>query len=109
MNYAQQNQGGLPTNVFIAEPLLADEARNKNIATDQFEIVYQGSINDLTNPSNTILMREREPHQTPNGTWKKVYGFADGSSRTVETPDGNFQAWEQEHMISPTSGSQPSQ
>jgi RNA polymerase sigma factor (sigma-70 family) len=107
MNHAVQNQGHFPASLTNAEPLLADEARNKNLPLDNFEVVYQGSLSDLTNPGNTIIMREREPRQTPTGTWKKAYGFADGSSRTIETTDGNFEAWEQEHMPKPVAAPQP--
>ena len=83
--------------VFIDLARLAKRIREEV----QFEIVYQGSLNDLTNPDNTIIMREREPSQTPNGTWSKVYGFADGSYRTIETTDGNLRSWEQEDKPKP--------
>ena len=109
INYANQNRGQFPTNLAVAEPSLVDEASNRNLAMDQFEVVYEGSLNDLTDPANAIIVREREPRQTPNGTWKKVYGFADGSSRTIENKDGNFEAWEQEHLPQPMAAAQSGQ
>jgi len=36
-----------------------------------------------------------------NGGWTRTYGFADGTAQIHVEPDGNFEAWEKEHMIAP--------
>jgi hypothetical protein len=71
--------------------------------TNDFEIVYQGSQNDLTNipPRRVALLRERQPWLTPEGKWARVYAYADGAANRVESDD-NFQSWEAQHIIPPS-------
>lgn len=100
--YADQNQGQFPTNFDQAVSFLPDQARNQtNLAPDQFEIVYQGALNDLTNPRSIIVIREKEARQSPDGSWNKAYGFADGHSEVHRAPDGNFGPWEDQHLQKP--------
>ncbi|PYJ63185.1 MAG: hypothetical protein DME24_01755 [Verrucomicrobia bacterium] len=85
---------------FSADPVLDDLAQFTQV-TNQFEIVYRGSRNALTNAGNVIVLREKQAHQWPDGTWSRVYGFADGASQTHSSADGNFDAWEKEHTSTP--------
>jgi hypothetical protein len=102
MAYANQNQGQFPTNFDQAASFLPNEDQSQsNLAPDQFEIVYQGSLNQITNPQATIVIREKEAWQTSDGGWVRGYSFADGHSEIHKAADGNFQAWEQQHMIAP--------
>jgi RNA polymerase sigma factor (sigma-70 family) len=102
MQYANRNQGQLPTNFDQASPFLPDEAKSQtNLVPDQFEIVYQGSISEITNPQSVIVIREKEAWSTLNGGWVKGYSFADGHSEIHKAVDGNFQPWEQQHMVAP--------
>jgi RNA polymerase sigma factor (sigma-70 family) len=104
--YADQNQGQLPTNFDQAISFLPEEARGQtNLAPDQFEIAYQGSLNDLANRQSTIVIREKEAVQDLDGGSHRAYGFADGHSEIHKAVDGNFQPWEQQHMIAPPIGS----
>src|SRR2546428_1121 len=68
--------------------------------TNDFEVVYQGSQNDLTSipPRRVALIRERQPWLTPDGKLARVYGYADGAASTVESDD-NFQSWEVLHIV----------
>jgi hypothetical protein len=59
-------------------------------------------LTNIPNPSSTIIVRENQARQMPDGKWVKVYGFADGHSEAHAEPDGNFDAWEKARMISPT-------
>ena len=71
--------------------------------TNQFEIVYQGSLDQLDGlPLGSIaIVREIQPRLMPfYGNAARVYGMANGSSQVV-TSDDNFQSWEAEHVISP--------
>jgi hypothetical protein len=108
MLYANQNHGQFPTNFDQAASLLPSEAQSQtNLAPEQFEIVYHGSLNEITNPSATIVIREKEAWQTLDGGWVRGYSFADGHSEIHKAVDGNFQAWEQQHLIAPPAGNDP--
>jgi len=72
--------------------------------TNQFELVFQGSFKDIPNgppASQTIVVRERQGWQAPDGGWLRAYGFADGHSELHRAPDGNFETWERQHTFSP--------
>jgi hypothetical protein len=69
--------------------------------TNQFDIVYHGSFNDIKDSAETIVVRESQPQRTPEGKWAKVYGFADGHSELHTEADGSFAKYEQEHGIAP--------
>jgi len=58
------------------------------------------SENKLKHP-NMVLLRERIARQAPNGTWRRLYEFADGSVQTATSYDGNFDAWEKANTYSP--------
>ncbi len=104
--YAKENQGQCPSNFDQAAAYLGNEAKAQtNLSTDQFEIVYQGSLNDLTNESaaNTIVMRERELRRTHDGRWGRVYGMADGScQQRFMYSKSNLEQWEHERLRTPT-------
>jgi type II secretory pathway pseudopilin PulG len=106
--YADQHQGEFPLSLdkvapYLPKPLEADSPPWVNApltGTNDFEIVYQGSQNALTNipPRRVELIRERKPWLTPDGKWARVYGHADGAASTVESDD-NFQFWDAQHII----------
>jgi hypothetical protein len=73
--------------------------------TDQFEIAYQGSNTNLEE-GNVILLRGKQATQCPDGSWLKVYCFADGSAQAHVEPDGNFEPWENQHLIGSSTVSQ---
>ena len=103
MLYAGDNKGQFPTNFDQTSPYLPNETKGQtNLGPEQFQIVYQGSQANLTNPQNTIVVMEKEAVQTPDGGWIKAYGFADGHSEIHKGPlDGNFQPWESQHLQLP--------
>ncbi|MHB1309967.1 MAG: RNA polymerase sigma factor [Limisphaerales bacterium] len=71
------------------------------LAPDQFEIVFQGRLDQIESSAKTILLREIQPFATgPNGTGlSRTYLFADGHSEIHRAPDGDFTAWEAERMV----------
>jgi hypothetical protein len=106
MQFAEQHQGRFPTSFEEAASFLPDEAKAQaSLAADQFEIVYQGSPNEITNANSIIVVREKEAWQTPDGGWARAYSFVDGHSEIHKAIDGNFQPWEQQHLITPLPGS----
>jgi hypothetical protein len=108
--YANEHQGEFPLSLdqvapYLPKPLEADSPPGVNApltGTNDFEIVYQGSQNDLTNisPRRVALIRERRPWMTPDGKWARVYGSADGDASMVVSDD-NFQSWDARHIFPP--------
>ena len=77
-------------------------SKNVTVLTpDQFEIVFQGRLDQLESPAKTILLREIQPFATgPNGTGlSRTYLFADGHSEIYRAPEGDFTAWEAERIV----------
>ena len=93
--YAQNNGQQLPSRFEQIQPYLKDA----NLGTNQFDLVAQGSLQDITNPAQVIVFRETQAWQTPDGGWVRTYGFADGHSEIHRPPDGNFEPWEKLHML----------
>jgi hypothetical protein len=50
--------------------------------------------------SAPLIVRERTPREVPppQGGWARFYGFPDGGIEEVVSPDGSFQAWEQQNL-----------
>lgn len=100
-HYAREHNGEYPTDIETAKPYIWNNAE-KSPAIEPFELVYQGSVDELSNiPSHDIaLIRERQPWVSTSGKWARFYGMVGGSTRIVESDD-NFQSWEAEHIIPP--------
>jgi hypothetical protein len=47
-------------------------------------------LENFTNPSQTILLRETEARRGADGKWVRVYVFTDGHVEGVSSPDGDF-------------------
>ena len=107
MMYAADHEDQVPTDFEQAKGFLDKKARAElETAAEQFEIVYQGKWSQAKNPSKTVVLREKQAHQMPDGKWVKVYGFADGHSEIHKEADGNFEAWEKERILAPAAPSQ---
>ncbi|HWX20166.1 MAG TPA: sigma-70 family RNA polymerase sigma factor [Candidatus Binatia bacterium] len=101
--YAEGHGGQFPTNFEQAASFLGDPAQDgRKLTSTQFEIMYQGSPSALTNTSQIIVLREKQAVQTPDGGWIRAYAFADGHSEIHKEPEGRFEAWEQQHLITPS-------
>ncbi|PYJ03489.1 MAG: hypothetical protein DME25_12155, partial [Verrucomicrobia bacterium] len=103
MMYADENEGRLPTNwtavaSFLATNELPAEVAAQGLRADQFELMSQGALRDVADPSRTILARESESFQGADGRWFKTYVFVDGHSEVHgETNRDDLARWEQEH------------
>lgn len=119
MGYADKHNDQFPTSFDQAVPYLGRALRNELNAgeplrdldnfvqvTNQFDIVYQGKWNAITNFNDAIVLREKQATQTPQGKWVKTYGFADGHSEIRPEPDEGFEAWERQHMPQTSGGAQ---
>ncbi len=66
-----------------------------------FEVVGHGPLANIQNPGQTIVIRERESEEWPDGTFSRIYGFALGHIEILKTPDGKFEEWERERLFRP--------
>jgi hypothetical protein len=100
--YADDHQNQSPVGLDQLDAYLAKENRTLS-GTNQFEIVFQGSLDQLQGlpPGAVAVVREQQPWPGPNGKMMRVYGFADGHSQMVVSDD-NFQSYEAQHVIMPT-------
>jgi hypothetical protein len=95
--HAQDHGGLYPTNIDqIRKQLDRTTAGMTNAAPENFELVLQGSMDQVKDGPNTILLREKDPRQMADGRWQRVYVFADGHATIQTLPDSNFAAWEQQ-------------
>ncbi|HKW31064.1 MAG TPA: sigma-70 family RNA polymerase sigma factor [Verrucomicrobiae bacterium] len=110
--YAQFHNEQYPTNIDqvsgVAGDYPGDPAPNikwpGDIGFDAIE--FLGSLaglrtTDALQMHDKIIIREKTPRQTPDGKWERIYGFADQHTEIHISDDGNFDAFEQQHMISP--------
>jgi hypothetical protein len=65
----------------------------------KYEFVNTGLVNESM--PDDIIFREQNPHQNPSGGWERIYVFADGRVETQYSDDGNFDAYEKQHMVPP--------
>ena len=97
--YAEENQKQLPADFNQTSNYLA----NANLSVtdlNQFELVLHGSLTNVTDPSETIAVREKQAWFN-NGNWSKTYGFADGHVIVHAEAGGNFDAWEKQRLLVP--------
>jgi len=104
--YAEEHHGEIPSSLEQVAPYSLKQHRSLT-GTNEFEIVYQGTVEDLKNiPSGAVaVIRERQPWLEPNGKWARAYAMNWGWVQIVESED-NFQSWEAEHIIPPPSAGQ---
>ena len=108
--YAHDHGGTLPNDL---SPLSNNLSRmflmtslQTNMNVSQFELVYHGSVDALTNyahPGQILLVRERQPRRNIDGKWVKAYGMTDTSGLTLSRTDGQFEEWEKQHILPPRS------
>lgn len=100
--YAEKHENLCPTNLDETLIYLRDGSRVPS-GTNHFEILYHGSFYELPNPmtNDGIVILRSDPWQETDGTWKRVYGFADGHCEEHSESDGNFEAWEKQHSLAP--------
>jgi RNA polymerase sigma factor (sigma-70 family) len=103
--YAGDHGNQYPTNDNLYQ-LAKDYDSNTNLLQGIPAIEYKNigaKLNPQNEPDypNMVVIRERIARQAPDGTWRRVYLFADGSVQTATSYDGNFDAWEKANTYSP--------
>jgi prepilin-type processing-associated H-X9-DG protein len=72
--------------------------QTSGIGTEAFEFVSAGLLANNQN-ANKIILREQIPFRTTDGKWARTYGFGDGHVEVQISDDGNFDTFEQKHMV----------
>ncbi|MEO8427619.1 MAG: sigma-70 family RNA polymerase sigma factor [Verrucomicrobiota bacterium] len=101
ISFAQKNGLKIPETFEQAAEFYPDKWASVMSAFDQnkFEIVYRGSLEDISETARTIIVREKAPFANPSKTgYLRTYLFADGHSEIHSSPDGNFEAWEKDRL-----------
>jgi RNA polymerase sigma factor (sigma-70 family) len=100
--YSNDNGGQFPTNLLQLTGELGPWTNSWTIGGIDlwgFDFANAGAVS-LDHP-NMVELRERLARQAPDGTWQRIYGFADGSVQTATSYDGNFDTWEKANTYSP--------
>jgi RNA polymerase sigma factor (sigma-70 family) len=101
--YASDHQEQFPNDFAAATKYLKEAITEPgNLTPAQFEIVYHGSRDALTNyahPSGILLLREKRPWKSSEGKWLKGYAGSDGGGFLHSEPNGDFEAWEKKHIL----------
>jgi hypothetical protein len=98
-DYAFEHQQQSPASLIELATYAAKDNRPFS-GTNQFEIVYQGSLDDLKGiPWGSVaVVREVQPWPGPEGIMMRVYGFPSGTSQIVSSDyEATFEA---QHVIS---------
>lgn len=98
--FASENEKQFPANLEQAARYLNDGTMNE-IETN-FDLVSPGSITNVSEPATTIVLKEKQAEEMPDGRWGKNYGFADGHCEFHSEPNGDFTDYENQHTISLT-------
>jgi RNA polymerase sigma factor (sigma-70 family) len=69
--YAHDNQGQIATNFEQIASYLTNST-SVPTGTNSFELVYHGSLDELTDPKSVILIQESQAMQTSSGRWVKT-------------------------------------
>jgi len=101
--FAGDHQGRFPTTFAEAASYITGATGSQtNFTTDQFDLVFHGTnANSFGHPRRIVLFRERQPWLSADGKWAKIYGMLPGQRWVITPPDGNFAAWEAQHIVPP--------
>jgi hypothetical protein len=99
--FALDHQGQFPSKVDQIASYLSKEGMALS-GTNQFDIVYQGSLDQLDGiPVGTIaVVRDRDSWTGPDGKKMRVYGMSGGVGQVVSSDD-DFHSWEAKHILAP--------
>lgn len=95
--YAGDNNGVYATNFEQMTNELGPLYKNPNLW--DIEFVNAGIVTEHF--PQMVMFRQRIAQQAPDGTWHRIYGFADGSVQIAISYDGNFDAWEKANTTLP--------
>jgi RNA polymerase sigma factor (sigma-70 family) len=97
--FSADHENQYPTNIVQLADELGGSFAIGGIDLGVFEFINIGAER-LDHP-NMVELRERLARQVPDGTWRRIYGFADGSVQTATSNNGNFEGWEKANTYLP--------
>ncbi|MFO1460087.1 MAG: sigma-70 family RNA polymerase sigma factor [Verrucomicrobiota bacterium] len=102
MQYADAHGERYPESLADASGYLDASFDASEAGADRYELVYHGTLAEVSNPSQVIVLREKEPFQNfQRPGLSRTYGFLDGHAEIHNAEDGNFEAWEAERVPVP--------
>jgi hypothetical protein len=104
--YAQEHNDQLPKSLDAVVPYLQNMSPEDEVelmkSSNQYDVSYPGKFEELaSSDGHAIILREKQTWLTRDGKRAKVYGYADGSSQIHFEVDGEFAAWEKQHLPKP--------
>ena len=102
--FMNDNANQYPTNNLQFNKYLIGKIRDGTLnggAVDVGSVEFMTDARNGADAPNAIVFRERLARQSPDGTWQRIYGFADGSVHTAISHDGTIDAWEKVNTYSP--------
>jgi len=105
--WAGDNNGQYPhslvdmTNELALHPDAAGQINFKIGNVDLFSFEYPDVNGLVEDHPNAVAARERLARQAPDGSWQRIYLFADGSVQTATSFNGDFAGWEKANTYIP--------
>jgi hypothetical protein len=92
INYACEHDEQFPMGLRDAVGFLGDDEKTCRMATTmgQYEILYYGRRDEMSNPGETPVLREKQSWQTTDGMWARFYFYGDGVGRIRTSSDESF-------------------
>jgi hypothetical protein len=94
--FAGDHQNQFPASLDEIKQYFGSESSDNLTNLSHFEIVYHGTLDNVSNSDSAIVVRSLQPW-TAAGKFSKAYGFADGHAEIHSDPTGSFDAWERDH------------
>ena len=99
--FAGDNNNQSPTNFSQISSLIEGMTnQTSGIGAEAFELIDSASPSSQ-DAANKLILRERISFKTVDGKWARTYGFGDGHVEVKISDDGNFDAFEKEHLVLP--------
>jgi len=105
--WSVDNNGLFPTSILQMTNELSlrpDASGNINFKIgniDLFSFEFPNVNGLVQEHPNAVAGRERLARQSPDGTWQRIYLFADGSVQTASSFNGDFTGWEKANTYIP--------
>jgi hypothetical protein len=97
--FATAHGDQLPNDLAQAKTFVSKFGIPGPLLESNWEIVSGGNLNQAGHAAQTILLREKEPRQSPDGRFVKAYAFADGHAELISSPENDFAALEKQRGL----------
>ena len=94
--FADSHQNQLPRNFAELKVSGVGGKQFLHLSDADWEFVASGDKDSFTNPDTTIYFLEKEPRQSPDGKFVKVYATVNGRVFLITSPDEDFTATEKQ-------------